>query len=156
MLRELGEALLAVLRAELAALGTDLRRSGRFLAVGLALLGAAAGVLFWTFGLLLFTLVAVAAIWLPLWGAALAVLALFVAVAGVLAGLGIARLRRIENPATDLSRRVADHLDWWQHRLLGEAATRETLPPSPPPSRPPSRPPSPPATALGEASGEQP
>jgi len=128
MLRALGEALLAVLRAELAALEADLRRSGHYLWVGVALLGAAAGVLFWTFGLLVFTLVAVVAIWLPLWGAALAVLAIFAAAAGLLAGLGISRLRRIENPAADVKRRVADHLDWWQHRLLGQADAQETLP----------------------------
>jgi hypothetical protein len=121
MLRALGQALLDVLRAEAAALAADLRRSGHYLWIGLALLGAAAGVLFWTFGLLLFTLVAVAAIWLPLWGAALVVLGVFVLAAGVLAALGVSRLRRIENPAADVKRRVADHVDWWRQRLLGQA-----------------------------------
>jgi hypothetical protein len=141
LLRSLGASLLEVLRAELAALQADLQRSGHFLWVGLAFLGAAAGVLFWTFGLLLFTIVTVLAIWLPLWGAALITVALFAAAAGVLVALGVSRLRRLENPATDVKRRLADHLDWWQNTLLAE-------PRLPPPAA---------APALAEPpSGDQP
>lgn len=118
-LRGLGQALLDVLRAELAALGEDFRRSGRDLAAGLGLLGGAAAVLFWTAGLAAFTLVAVLAIWFRLWLAALLVLAGFATVTAVLAWLGISRLRRLESPLEDVRRRAADHLDWWQNRLLG-------------------------------------
>ena len=120
MFRGLGESLLDVLRAEVATLQEDLTRSGRIAGGALALLGAALILLFWILGLLIFSLVAVAAIWLPLWGAALVVLTLFLAVAGVLSWLGVNRLKQVENPVQTFRRRVDDHLDWWQNTLLRE------------------------------------
>jgi Putative Actinobacterial Holin-X, holin superfamily III len=121
-LRALGEALLEVLRAEAAALAGDFRRSGRSLGIGLALLGAAAGVGFWLFGVLVFTLIAVLAIWLPVWGAALLTALVFATAAGLLAWRGVTRLRRLESPVASVKRRVEDHLDWWQSRLLAETS----------------------------------
>lgn len=120
MFRGLGESLLEVLRAEVATLQEDLSRSGRIAGGALALLGVALILLFWIVGLLLFVLVTVLAIWLPLWGAALVVLGLFLAVAGVLAGLGVKRMKQVENPVNTFRRRVEDHLDWWQNTLLRE------------------------------------
>ena len=95
MFRGLGEALLDVLRAEVATLQEDLTRSGRIAGGALALLGVALILFFWILGLLIFCLVAVAAIWLPLWAATLVVLVLFLAVAGVLSWLGMNRLKQV-------------------------------------------------------------
>lgn len=120
MFRGLGEALLDVLRAEVATLQEDLSRSGRIAGGALALLGVALILLFWIVGLLIFVLVSVLAIWLPLWGASLVVLGLFLAVAGVLSWLGVRRLKQVENPVHTFRRRVDDHLDWWQSTLLRE------------------------------------
>jgi hypothetical protein len=120
MFRGLGESLLDVLRAEVATLQEDLSRSGRIAGGALALLGAALILLFWIIGLLIFVLVTVLAIWLPLWGASLVVLALFLAVAGVLSWMGVRRFKQVENPVQTFRRRVDDHLDWWQNTLLRE------------------------------------
>lgn len=118
MFRGLGEALLDVLRAEVTTLQEDLTRSGKIAGGALALLGAALILTFWIVGLLVFVLVAVAAIWLQLWAAALVILALFAIVAGVLSWLGVRRLKQVENPTQTFRRRVDDHLDWWQNTLL--------------------------------------
>jgi len=125
LFRSLGQALFEVVRAEAQALGEDFRRSGGALARGLALLGGAAAVGFWTLGVLVLALIAVLAIWLPPWAAALIVAALFASTAGLLAALGLRQLRRLESPAESIRRRVADHLDWWNHRLLAEPARPE-------------------------------
>lgn len=119
LFRALGQALLDVLRAEGKALSADLKRSGVHLARGLALLGGAAAVSFWTLGVLVLVLIGVLAIWLPVWAAALVVAALFALTGGLLAALGVRQLRRLENPVDDVMRRLSDHLDWWQQRLLG-------------------------------------
>jgi hypothetical protein len=147
LFRSLGQALFDVLRAEAEALGEDFRRSGHHLVRGLALFGGAAAVGFWTLGVLVLALIAVLAIWLPAWAAALLVAALFATTAGVLAVLGLRQLRRLESPA--------DHLDWWHTRLLAEpAGTRPGHLPSggratPPLSQPPfPAPPSPPPAPL--------
>jgi hypothetical protein len=126
LFRSLGSALLEVLRAEAAALGEDFRRSGGRLARGAALLGGAAAIGFWTLGALVLTLMAVLAIWLRPWAAALIVTALFAASAGLLAVLGLRQLRRLESPAASIRRRVSDHLDWWRRRLLAEPAPTAT------------------------------
>lgn len=131
LFRSLGESLLEVLRAELAALQEDFTRSGRHLGVALALLGGAAALGFWILGLLLFTLVALLDVWLPLWAAALIVLAVFALAAAVLVKLGLSRLRQVENPVESVRKRVDDHLDWWQNSLLAEPVAVEAAPSSP-------------------------
>jgi hypothetical protein len=123
LFRSLGEALLEVWRAELATLQDDLSRSGRHLGVALGLFGAAAVLLFWTVGLLLFALIALLHIWMPWWGAALIVLALFLIAMAVLGRLGLNRLRKVESPVETVRRRVDSHLDWWQHGLLARPQT---------------------------------
>jgi len=147
LFRSLGLALFEVLRAEAQALGEDFRRSGRQLLVALGLLGAAAAIGFWTVGVVVLTLIAVLMIWLPAWAAALIVLALFAVTAGLLATFGVLRLRRLESPAESIRQRVANHLDWWQHRLLAEPvppAIPPPVPPRPPAGSPPSAPRRPP------------
>jgi hypothetical protein len=118
MFRGLGEALLDVLRAEVATLQEDLTRSGRIAGGALALLGVALILAFWIVGLLVFTLIAVLAIWLQLWAAALIVLGLFLAATAILAWMGVNRFKQVENPVQTFRRRVDDHLDWWQNTLL--------------------------------------
>jgi hypothetical protein len=117
LFRALGESLLQVFKAELAAIEEDFRRTGVHLKASLGLLGVALVLLFWVTGLVIFCLVAVLAIWLPVWGAGLIVLGLFTAVTGVLAWLGVQRLQHVENPAASMKVRLEDHLDWWQHLL---------------------------------------
>ena len=116
--RGLGEALLEVLRAEVATLQEDLTRSGRIAGGALVLLGAALVLSFWVVGLLVFTLVAVLHHWLELWAAALIVLVVFAITAGLLGWFGLRRFKRVENPVATFRRRVDDHLDWWQNTLL--------------------------------------
>jgi hypothetical protein len=118
LFRSLGESLLEVMRAELAGLQDDLQRSGRHFGVALGLFAAAAVLLFWVVGLLLFALIAVLHIWLPLWGAALIVLALFLIAIAILGGLGMRRMRQVENPVETVRNRLDNHLDWWQHSFL--------------------------------------
>lgn len=125
LVRALGESLLAVLRAELAALQADLNRSTRQLGVALFFFGAVAALAFWLVGLLVFLLVALVAIWLPLAGAAGSVLAFLAVVCGVLFLLGRSRLNRMENPLDSARRRFDDHLDWWQNRLLAADTEEE-------------------------------
>lgn len=120
LFRSLGESLLEVWRAELATLQEDFGRSGRYLGSALGLLGAALILVFWIVGLLLFVLIALLHIWLPWWGASLAVLLLFLLASGLLAWLGVRRLRKVENPVGTVRRRVDSHLDWWQHGLLAQ------------------------------------
>jgi hypothetical protein len=118
LFRSLGESLVEVLRAEVASLQGDLKRSGRHLGVALAFFGGAVLLVFWVLGLLVFSLVAVLSIWLQLWAAALLVLALFALATGILAWLGVSRLRQVENPVDSVKRHVDEHLDWWQSGLL--------------------------------------
>ena len=116
--RALGSAVLSLVKAELAALERDLARSGKSVAVGAALLGGAAAFGFWTLGVATYFLIQLVALWLPLWAASLVVTALFAAVAGILAAVGLHKLKSFENPLTTARRRLDDHVDWWQSRLL--------------------------------------
>jgi predicted PurR-regulated permease PerM len=146
LFRSLGQSLLDVLRAEAEALGLDLRRSAVHLGRGVALLAGAAGVLFWTLGIVVLALIAVLAVWLPVWAAALVVAGLFAATAALLVYLAWRQLRQLANPFDDIRRRIANHLDWWQHRLL---AAPEIAPPQPRPAGPPAPPGGPQAPAGG-------
>lgn len=120
LFRSLGTSLIEVFRAELDALKEELSRSGRHLAIGLALLGGAAILLFWTLGALIFALGAVLAIWLQPWAAALIVVGIFTLAAALVAWLGWKRLQRFDNPVESIRRRLEDHLEWWQHTMLKE------------------------------------
>lgn len=125
LFRALGDALLAVLRAELAALQADLGKSGRQVGIALALFGGVLALAFWMVGLAVFFLVALLAKWLPLWGAAASVFGALALVAAVLGGLGWLRIKKAENPLESARRRFDDHLDWWQNRLLATDTEHE-------------------------------
>lgn len=116
--RSLGEALLEVLRAELAALQRDLQRSARHLGTGSLLLAGAAVLAFWSVGLVLLVLVTILAVWLPIWGAALVVLVLFLAGTALLVWRARRHLLEIESPVATVQRRLDDHLAWWRQSLL--------------------------------------
>ncbi len=122
--RALGAAVLSLLKAELAALEHDLARSGKKAAAGVALLAAAAALAFWTLGVATYFLILLLGIWMPLWAASLVVTVLFLAVTGGLAFAGMSKLKAFENPLAIARRRLDDHVDWWQSRLLEPAAPR--------------------------------
>ena len=123
LFRSLGQALIALAKAELEAVGEELAASRRRLTGALALLGAAAAVAFWTVALLIYTTVQVLALWLPQWAAAAIVTGGFLLVVALLAGLGLHRLRRLEGPARTLARHLEDHREWWNTRLLADGET---------------------------------
>lgn len=116
--RALGSAVLGLLKAELEALERDLARSGKNAAWGVGLFAAAGAVAFWTLGVGTYFVIQLLAVWLPLWGAALAVTLLLAAVGGALAWAGLKKLERFENPLGTARRRLDDHIEWWQGELL--------------------------------------
>lgn len=128
LVRSLGGSLIEVVRAEIDAFKEELAVSGRHLAVGLGLLGAAAVLGFWMVGAMTFAIGAILCIWLQVWAAALIVVAFFLLVLALLAWLGLRQLRRFENPLESLRQHIEDHLDWWQHTLLREEKKVEAPP----------------------------
>lgn len=120
--RGLGQSILGVMRAEVAAIEADLKSSGHRLGVAAALLAGAGLLVFWAVGLLVFAAVALLDVWLPLWGAALLVFLLFGAGAALLAYLGVRHLRQLESPVASVRQRISNHLDWWQNTLLAQPA----------------------------------
>lgn len=126
--RSLGSAFLELLRAELAALGQDMGRSGRTLLRAVLLLLVALFVLFWGLGMVAFVGVEVLALWLPRWGAALTVLGSLLLVALALAAVGWWRLRRLELPAATVRRRLEDHREWWQRTVAPLSEAEEDAP----------------------------
>lgn len=116
-LREVGDAFLGVMRAEVAALADDLTASGRALVRALLVVAAAFGVAFWTLGLLLYFAVELIALVLPRWGAVGSVLAFFVLLSVVLGLVARRRFAGFESPAAIARRRLDDHRAWWQERV---------------------------------------
>ncbi len=119
-----GEALVEVLRAELAVITEVWSRSFRELAIALGLLAAAGYVtLVCLPALLIFAMVfgLHSGLGWPLWGAALAVAGLVTLVVALVAGLAFKRLRdRFESPVETVKIRVADHASWWNERILSD------------------------------------
>jgi hypothetical protein len=117
MVRALGEAFVALLRAEAEALAQDFAHAGKALARAL-LLGAVAGAFaFWAIGLLVYLGVELLALVLPRWGAVAIVLGAFLLVTGGLAAWARARLRGVETPLATWQRRRADTDRWWRERF---------------------------------------
>jgi cytochrome c biogenesis protein CcdA len=128
LLRSLGQAGTDLLRSEIEALGSDLADSGASLTRAVGLFVAAAFVVFWAIGALGYFTIELLALWLPRWGAALIVLVLLLVVVWILWVVAKRKLREVEGPAATVRRRVTDHLDWWQDRVLdGPSARTDTL-----------------------------
>lgn len=130
LLRALGQSLADLAKAELAALQAELSRNGKTLAIALGLFGAAMTVGFWLVALVIYTVIQIAAIWLPLWGASLLVTVLFALLVAALAAIGWSKLKRLESPAATFGRRWQDHREWWDRRLLAETPPPAGLPPA--------------------------
>ena len=129
-IRDVGEAFLGVVRAELVALANDLGASGRALARALLELGAALAVLFWTLGLLIYTLVELLALTLPRWGATAIVFGLFAVAAAILVSVARRRLAAIEPPDATVRRRMDESRRWWRERVA--TVSELDAPPEPP------------------------
>jgi hypothetical protein len=132
LFRALGQALIEVVKAELDEVRGRLAASGKQLGLALGLLAAALLIGFWAIALLLYTLVAVLAIWLPQWAAAAIVLGFALLVMAVLAAIGVTKLKRLENPAETVGRQWRGHLDWWNRQLLAQGGAVPGPPPPPP------------------------
>jgi hypothetical protein len=124
VLRSLGQAGTNLLRSEIDALGSDLAASGASLTRAIGLFLAAAFVIFWAIGALGFFSIELLALWLPRWGAALTVCVLLLVVVWILWVLAKKKLRQAERPTETVRRRVSDHLDWWQDRVLDDTSDR--------------------------------
>ena len=115
----LGHAGLDLAKAEVSALSGELKLSGRTFLRVLLLFAGCLFVLFWAVAVLVFVGIEVGALWLPRWGSALVVLGLLLlltALVGVVAWRG---LRHLETPIMTIRRRLEDHLEWWQRRVVG-------------------------------------
>lgn len=112
--RQLLEDLIDLYDAELAALRVEVTETGRRLLKILALAGAAFFTLFWILALVAYSLVEVVALWLPRWGAALAVTGIFVLLAAILGLIGWLYARRLTNPIDSVFDRLRDHLAFWR------------------------------------------
>lgn len=118
LIRGLGAALLEVYRAEADELKSEVQESSKHLLWAVALFGAAAAIGFWTVAAGIYFLIQVLALWLPLWGASGVALLVLVLTLAILAGVGYWRLRRWENPAAAIRRRLAEHRIWVEEQLL--------------------------------------
>lgn len=127
LLRGLGQSVLDLLAAEWAELKRELAESGKNLAIAAGLFGAAAAFAFWFVALLLYLAIQVTAIWWPYWVAVLCVTLLVLLIIAVILILALRRLKRFESPGITVSRRVDDHVDWWNERLLAEERRRRPV-----------------------------
>lgn len=114
----LRDALGELYAAEGAALSRDLQRWGKGFLVAVLLLVAALMLGFWLLAVLVGFLVALLAIWLPVWGATLVTAGILALVVGSLGWLGWRRLVKLGGPLSRVQRRWRDHFDWWQERVF--------------------------------------
>jgi len=121
-LRAINSAFFAVLRAEIAALNSDLSAAAKRFLTGVLLVAVTLGIAGVLLAVLVFVLIAVLAQWLPWWGAGLVVAAVL-ALAAALSWFAAMRRLRGETPGAIVQRHVNDHLDWWQNRVSQEASS---------------------------------
>lgn len=126
LLAPLGHAGLDLIRAEYGVVSSEVKSSGRILIRSLLLLAFALFALFWAVGALAQVLLEVGTLWLPRWGAALAVLGLLALLGTVFAFLARRRLRSIEPPARTVKRRLEEHRDWWDQRIAQARPSRSS------------------------------
>lgn len=118
MFRSLGQALFEVWKAELAELGTELGKSGKHLGKAIAAFVVVAFVLFWAVMALYIFIVALFTKLLgPVWATGLGLL-IFVLVMAALGLWGYLQLKKFDNPAETVRRRVDEHKEWWNERML--------------------------------------
>lgn len=116
-IRAVGDALLAVVRAEVAALATDLGRSGQALLRALVWVGALAAFGFWTLGLFLYLAIELLTLVVPRVGAVAIVFGLFAIVSAILVAVVRRRFAAIEPPAATVRRRMGESQRWWRERV---------------------------------------
>jgi len=115
--QKIGRALSELMRAEVDELGRDLKASRSKLKRALLFAGASLFLAFWLLAILLYAAVEFAAIWLPRWGAALAVAGVLVLVIAVLLLLFRSVARQLDSPVRTVKRRVEDHFLWWNDTI---------------------------------------
>lgn len=125
LLRSLGEALVEVLSAEVAALREDVASTGRHLAIAVVLAGVAATMVFWALGAAAFLVYQILRLWLSGWLSALIVLSLLLLLASIVGALARRRFQRVESPAATVRRRITDHQKWWEESLLEASSDPE-------------------------------
>lgn len=128
LVRELGLSIIDLLRAESRALQADLGRSGKTAGIAAGLLAVAAAIGFWSLALATVVVVAILALWLPLWGAAATTLGLMLASAGILVFVANRMLRSLEPPGVTVARHVDDLRAWWAEDLsleVGDVVVEE-------------------------------
>jgi len=126
LFRALGEALLDVLRAELAVVWEHWRIWGRNWLVAAALFAVVLFLTFWLSGLLVVAVVhgIMAGFDLELWQAALLTAAALVLLMTAIAGVGWLLAKRPENPVATVRRQLDEHRTWLDGKILGEKESR--------------------------------
>lgn len=119
LLAPVGQAGLDLLRAEYGVVSSEIKVSARVLVKSLLLLLTGLFALFWAIGALALLLLEVGALWLPRWAAAASVLGVFVLVGLTLAAIARKRLRTVDAPNRMVRRRLDEHRDWWEERIVG-------------------------------------
>jgi putative superfamily III holin-X len=122
-LMALREAVGELYSAEADALSRDLGQWGKGFLAALLLLLAALALGFWLLAMLCGFLVALLAVWLPVWGATLVAMAIVALTIAGLAWVGLRRLQALGGPLARVQNRWRDHLDWWQDRVIDGAGT---------------------------------
>lgn len=128
MIREVGDAFLGVVRAEIAALAQDLRSSRRKLARVVVLAFLCGALVFWAVATAIELVVELLSLALPRWAALLIVLALLIAWAAAVGATARRRLAAIETPAETLRRRMEESRRWWRTRIESEVDDAEDEP----------------------------
>ena len=121
----LREALGELYAAEADALSRDLSRWGKGFAGALLLVFAALTLAFWLIAVFVGLLIAVLAIWLPVWAATLITFVALLLVVAALGWLGWRRLQELGGPLARVRRRWRDHWDWWNERVLDAPDTAD-------------------------------
>ncbi len=114
----LREAVAALYAAEGEALSRDLSSWGKGFAFAIVLLLAALAIGFWLVAVMVGFLVALLALWLPVWAAALITAGVLALAIALLAGIGWKRLQALGGPIARVQRRWRDHLAWWRERVF--------------------------------------
>jgi hypothetical protein len=131
LFQSLREAFVGVIEAEVSSLRLDFELSKRQLVRAIGLAAGAIFVVFWAIGVVVFLLIQVAGLWLPLWAAALVVLAFLVITCMALLVAARGSLRRIEAPKALIRRHVRESMDWWEDEIMpaSDGAEKGSIPP---------------------------